>query len=296
MRTNFEDLRPEERRMILVASDEKYAELKNQTDWKKLLWVGLGPTGLLASQLVLQLGPLLGKSAAGSAYLATTWSSLAQRVREDHIFDILFAKGEIPIPHLSPREAAERFKFDLGHPEDGAGYLLNPCANDYYYLTALANERLAQEKLAVFMEIASALGAKRIELTSGEFSAKKGEGKIDSPLPKAAGQIGLNASFSKDGKVQRQVVMEYDQPKKSPEVPQKHAAWLAMDPTLRAMSVSRLDGQATRVTVHLGFGSTIDVGAEAAAKIADRGVNVGGKYRQVAEATWSFDVEFWPKR
>ncbi len=111
MRTNFEDLRPEERRMILVASDEKYAELKNQTDWKKLLWVGLGPTGLLASQFVLQLGPLLGKSAAGSAYLATTWSSLAQRVREDHIFDILFAKGEIPIPHLSPREAAERFKF-----------------------------------------------------------------------------------------------------------------------------------------------------------------------------------------
>lgn len=295
MRTNFENLRPEERRIILVASDEKYTELKNQTDWKKLLWLGLGPHAWVARQLLGALVPLIGKSAAGSEYLSETWNALAVRAQEDGAFNILFAKGEIPIPHLSPREAAERFKFDLGHPEDGAGYLLNPCANDYYYLTALANERLAQEKLAAFMEIASALGAKRIELTSGESSAKAGDGKIDSPLPKAAGQIGLNASFSKEGKVQRQVVMEYDQPKKPPEVPQKHAAWLAMDPTLRAMSVSRLDGQATRVTVHLGFGSTIDVGAEAAAKIADRGVNVGGKYRQVAEATWSFDVEFWPK-
>lgn len=296
MKIDFDSLGSDERRIILVASDAKYAELKGEIDWKKVLLFLLSPIPTGLPVYIKLIESMFGDNAVKSAYLSTTWAGLSARTEaKDSPFASLFRKGEIPIPHLALAEARERFKFDVAHPQDGTVYLLNPCRDDQYLLAAQANERLAQEKLAAFMQIASALGAKRLELKSGEVEETGAKAKVEGPLPKAAGQLGLSASFEKDGSVQRQVIMEYGKPKKAPAVPEKLAPWLNMDPTLRSMVETRLEGEALKAMVNLAFDDTIDVGADVTAKIAGRGLKVGGSYRSVARSRWCFEVEFWPK-
>lgn len=297
MKIDFDSLGSDERHIILVASDAKYAELKKEIDWKKVLFFLISPITVAEVALCMKLvESMFGEKAAKSTYLSTTWTGMAARSQaKDSPLAALFTKGEIPIPHLALPEARERFKFDVAHPQDGTVYLLNPCRDDQYLLAAQANERLAQEKLAAFMQLASALGAKRLELKSGEVEETSAKGKVEGPLPNAAGQLGLSASFEKDGSVQRQVIMEFGKPKKAPTVPEKLVPWLSMDPTLQSMADTRLDGEALKAMVNLAFDDTIDVGADVTAKIAGRGLKVGGTYRSVARSRWCFEVEFWPK-
>jgi len=303
MKIDFDRLEPQERRIVLVASDVKYDELVNEIDWRKVVLASMASplvvftNGLLGVPAATIASGLFGLAAKASGYLASTWSAMeVHKEREKRsLFRRIFTKGELPIPHLSPAEAARRFKFDVGGPEDGTAYLLNPCVPQHYMPLAMANERLAQEKLAAFMQIASALGARKIELASGESLESGAAGGADVPLPKAAGQIGLAATFSSGNLVKRRVLQEFGEPLVAPHVPEEFEPWLDMDPTLRATAKTRLAGNPKTLSASLEFGRIIDVTADLSAKIADRGISVGGKYREVASTRWSFEIEFWPK-
>lgn len=296
MKLDFDSISSDDRRIILVASDGKYAELKAKIDWKKLIAFAVAPF----STYIDLITSMFGDAAVQSSYLSTTWLGISARTQGQEspfakgIMD-LFAMGEIPIPHLDIAEARARFKFDLAHPQDGTVYLLNPCDEDHYVLAAQANERLAQEKLAAFMELASALGAKRLELIAGEVEATSAKGNAEARLPNAATQLGLDLSFANDGAVQRQVIMEFGKPRRAPVIPEKLEPWLDRDPTLRSMVQTRLAGEALKARVNLAFDETIDIEADVVAKFAGRGLKVGGTYRRVARSRWGFDVEFWPK-
>ncbi|MDY0059360.1 MAG: hypothetical protein RBU45_06080 [Myxococcota bacterium] len=330
MKVNFDKLRPEERRVILVASDAKYKELCGKVNWKAVaiagglvvVTVGLGyvlvkskgrrGSGLLsaptkpavpaapAAAVVASLAgvsALFGPEAANSTYLEPTWLAM-KRLGKWKIGQRLrgaFTKGMIPLPHLAPREAAERFCFDLGGPEDGSAYYLSPCVGNHYLPVAQANERIAQEKLAAYMQIASSLGAKSIEIVSGEVLSTKAKGEANVPLHETAAQIGLNASFATDGKVQRKVLQTFGKPRRAAHVPEAVKPWLDMDPSLRALVNTRLEGEALTTNISLTFGETVDAGADVSAKLEKFDVKVGGTYRRVADTSWSFDVEFWPK-
>ena len=297
MKEDFDQLDPESRRLILVASDAKYQELASQIDWMavtKGVLAALGGTYLAPIALIPSL---FGTSLAGSAYLAGTWAAF-KRVKSGESPD-LFAwakKGGIPIPHLSPSEASRRFRFDPGDPKDGAAYLLDPCIPDHYLAPAIANERLAQDKCGAFMQIAAALGAKKLELVSGESLATSAGGSVDAPLEEAAAQIGLGVGFDSDHKVIRQVFVEFDEPDRPPYLPSELQAWTNVDPSLRALVNMRLNARPRTAKVKLNFENTVDIDAKATAELEARKIGVGGKYRQVKASSWSFDVEFWPAR
>jgi len=208
----------------------------------------------------------------------------------------LLKKGEIPIPHLSPSEAIDRFSFDHGHPNEGTAYILHATNPNYYLLPSVANERLAQEKVAAFTRLVSALGGKRMELISAEMLEKGGKGKAGVPLPQAAAQVGIEASFSERGDVKRSVYSEFAEATKNPAVPDELASWLDVDPMFKSLASTRIDGELIKTKASLVIESCLDFGASAQAAINTFNVNVGGQYRKVAKSVWSFEIEFWPKK
>jgi hypothetical protein len=131
MRVDMSTVSPEQRRLILVASNDTYQALVSALDprkiYKEALW--------LPVWYAYPLRIAFGAATAESEYLSTLNLILAEK-RQAHqesktksIIKLLgrmggqirqhFAKGEIPIPHLPEREAAALFRFDVGHPKDG---------------------------------------------------------------------------------------------------------------------------------------------------------------------------------
>lgn len=298
MKTDFDRLAPEERRILLVASDEKYRALTTELDKRTLL----GLLGLLAAGGVTVLGAgaasVFLSKALGAAYKGLLRAPGDSQPRDlKSLVTGALTKGEILLPHLSPQEAAQRFRFDFGDPEDGAAYLANPLARDEYLRPAVANERLAQEKLSAFVRLTAALGAKRIVLVSADSEHRKAGGKASVPLPDLAAQIGIHATFESDGSATRQVFMELDPPRAAPSIPEGLDPWLKADPVLRALAETRMTARPRLARAALSFGETIDFGADAMAtlaKLAGRGVELGGTYRRVAKSTFSFEVEYYP--
>lgn len=282
MKCDFDLLVPAERGLILVASEEKYKELTSQVDWKRLSWLLLLPLGGVFT-------PLVASSLSGPA-LASLGVTKATRGLKT-----FFRKGEIPIPHLAPADAASRFKFDHGHPQDGTAYVQHATRTDYYLVPASANERLAQEKVSAFLELASALGAKKLELLSAEILEQHAKVKADVPLKEAAAQVGIEASFGASGGVNRMVYSEFGEPKQSPHVPDEISGWLDVDPMFRSLSNTRLDGELHKTKATLKIDSTLDYGASVLVSLSKFNVSVGGEYHKVARSVWSFEIEFWPK-
>jgi hypothetical protein len=297
MKVDFDRLSAEERRLVLVASDERYAALVRRGVQERLLALG---------KRFLPLAAFSPATALGVAGVTLVVRRLRERRPEqpdatsgDVVLapDALAARGEIPIPHLSPAEAARRFRFDHGLPHDGALYVLDPvvAARDRYLRAAVANERLAQEKVAAFVSIASSLGARRIEVVSASAERVGAGAKVRSPLPDTAAQIGLGVRVDAEGRVARQVLMELDPPKSSPEVREDLRAWLEVDPMLRALVDTRLAGSARTAAFSLQVADVLELDASLAAELEARGVSLGGAFRHVASSTWTFAIEWWPK-
>ncbi|MBK8259090.1 MAG: hypothetical protein IPK82_41340 [Polyangiaceae bacterium] len=298
MKVDFDRLAPEERRILLVASDDKYRDLVTQVDTKRLL-------GFLPLALAGGIG-LVGAGAATlflSQALGATYQGVLKGPKGDEPADLkgivtrVITKGEIVLPHLSPQEAVTRFNFDPGDLEDGAAYLASPFNRDHYLRPAVANERLAQEKMRAFVKLAASLGAKTIVLASVDSDEKKGGAKGNVPISQLAAQIGISATFDASGSANRQVYMEFDTPRQAPFVPDDLAHWLRADPMLRSLAETRLTARTKLARATLMFGDSLDFGADAMvtlAKLAGRGVDLGGTYKRVVRSTFSFEIEFYP--
>jgi hypothetical protein len=285
VKVDLDALAPEERRIILVASDDTYRRLTQQIDWKavaKMVAVRLMP-GLA---LVPIVSAVIGERLARNGYLLPTWTRpLSTPLRT----------GELPIPHVGPADAARRFRFD--HlPHDGAAYVLNPMRADHYVRPAEINERIAQEKLSAFLRLCAALGAEEVIVTSGETIDRDGGGRLSSPLPDAAGQIGLHATFRSASQVERGVVARFDAPKEQPHVPEDLRSFLAIDPIVEGMARSRLEHGLREQACTLTFNDAVDIGSEVCLALEGKGIDVGGRYRSLSASRWSFVVRFHERR
>jgi hypothetical protein len=251
----------------LVASDEKYAALTTEIHWKKALW--LLPGLFLPFYYALPL-------------LAIGKGELRKWVR----------RGEIPIPHLTPREAEKRFRFDYNHLTDGAAYIAHPVLPNYYLVPALANERLAQEKFAAFLVLTAALGAKKLEIISAEFSNKKQSGKLN--ITDEAARVGIDWSKTEKGITGRHVIRSFEKPGKSPYVPKDIEGWLDEDPIFRAVAKGRLDARIITDEIKLHFENRVAIDSSVTLGLGKVGISAGGESREVASCVYGFDIEYWP--
>jgi len=294
VKVDLDALAPEERRLLLVASDATYARLTESVDWKQVAKViGFAALGALLPPVALlpYASAVIGSAVARTQYFNPT---LARAIREGRdVRNVRFRVGELPIPHVPPGEAARRFQFDHGMPEDGAAYALNPVRGDHYVRLALINERMAAEKLAAFLRLCGALGAEEIAVTSGETLERQGRGGATTPLPDAAGQLGLHATFRSAHEVERAVVARFDRTGAPPHVPDDVRPWLSVDPLLEAMANARLHHGLREHACTLSFHDAVDVGAEACLALEGKGIDVGGRYHALTASRWSFAVRFF---
>jgi hypothetical protein len=158
--------------------------------------------------------------------------------------------------------------------------------------TSPSSERFIQEKVAAFVEIAASLGARQLVLVSASIDRRSAAGGAS--LSAAAAQAGLSAAFKDDNTIERQVMMEFPEPEREPEVPEHLGAWLMHDPILRAFANTRLRQRLSRAAVSLHMAESVALAAELAVMLPKQGIKVGGEYRRVHDSTWAFEVEFWP--
>jgi hypothetical protein len=269
MKQNFDDLSPIDRQFILIASDAKYNQLVNEIPWHKFLW--LLPALFFPYRFLLQFLP----------------------INIDQLRAAL-KRGEIPIPHLSPREAVDRFKFDYNHPNDGSVYIAHPVLPDHYLIPALANERLAQEKVSAFLDLTAALGAQKMEIVSAELLGqnKKGDLKISDE----AAKIGIEYSSSSNADLSRKAYREFKQPNKAPFIPSHVIKWLEEDSMFRSLAYARLKSNIMSDKIQLRIENRYSIASSITLGFEDLGIAAGGKSKEVCSSVFGFSIEYWQKK
>jgi hypothetical protein len=286
--TGFDKLPPEHRPLILVASDDEYRQLTARLNSAKTLaLLSVLPTSLTPASLT-PFAPLLQNSFIEPALAHCGVNDL-------HELCSCLRRAKVPFPRLSPAQASARFAFANGHPQDGMAYLRDPARPNRYLVPALANERLAQEKVAAFHDLASALGAQKLALLSGATVGENDQTASGPPLRRAAGQLGIHAQFDPTGNLEQQSYREFGRPPRGPYVPDHVRPWLATDPLLESLATSRINGNVLKSQVSLIVNDPIDIGEQTIEAIRSLHVAAGGRYQPVVHSVWSFAIEFWPK-
>lgn len=201
----------------------------------------------------------------------------------------------VPLILYAPSDAIRQFKFGVGQtPKSGCVYVQHPIFNDTYIPPEEFGRTLAREKEAAFRQLASALGAKELRLVNAKMHARKSFFSSNVSLPEAASQVGIKVSFDSAGALVRSVYSKFGIPRSPPRVPDDLQPWVEMDPDLRTMARDRTEGHLLEHQITLEFKEGFGVGADVAAKIAGRGMTVGGAYEALAHSIWHFEAEYWP--
>lgn len=280
-------IRAEERRILLVASEPKFKEIRQRLLLRSL--VNFNP---LTSEYWNPLEKLR------RAWRVSTASLRALQERGPNFRDAfwkILTEGELPAIHLSPEAAQRAFRFDVGHyPVDGTVYSQHPCFPNHYLLPAEFQVRVAREKVAAFKQLAAALGAKRMTLLTASTTDRRGLLGAKVSLQEAAAQIGMSAAISASDSVLEQCYAEFDDPGRSPFVPDELCSWVAMDANFRTMVANRTKARQRIDRVCLEVRETAGLTAEATARLAGKGLELGGKYQKLAHSIWSYEIEYWP--
>jgi len=287
MSINPNSIPAEERRILLVASMPKLKEIQQR----------------LLLRSIVNISPLDWENRNPLKVFRRAWkvsSASWKALREggpnawDTFWKIIIEE-ELPAIHLSPEVAQRAFRFDVGHyPVDGTVYSQHPCFPDYYLLPAEFQVRVAREKVAAFKQLAAALGAKRMTLLTASTTDRRGFLGAKSSLQEAAAQIGMSATISASDSVSEQSYAEFDDPCRSPFIPEELSGWVAMDANFRTMAANRTNARQRIDRVSLEVRETAGITAEAAARLAGKGLELGGKYQKLAHSIWSYEIEYWP--
>ncbi|MBK9032266.1 MAG: hypothetical protein IPL61_13285 [Myxococcales bacterium] len=203
-------------------------------------------------------------------------------------------RNSLGVDRVDLPTARRAFRFDIGHPVDGQVYLRHPCRLDYYLVPAHANERMAQEKLAAFTQIAAALGARRVELVSAVMTKGTQEGKLSIPVLAKTLGLGLSADVVREGEVTRHVHAEFNEPTKPPSFPAELRAWLEGDPILNGLVAIRMNERPIHCKVVLSISDVFEGGGKVDLELGKMGLGIGVSAGSVGRSTWSFNIEFWP--
>ena len=297
------DSKMENSQLILIADDAKLIEIvdksKNNLNFSNI--ISNAPNILLSVLLPNVTNILKTVDSAGFAYLLNKKINKPNKQSKIDLRNnlIKYIANELdlssPLKVISPEET-NTLNLTFGEiARNGSFYIKHPIITNVYIPFSTYSETLLKEKEAAFRSLASSLGAKTINLVDAKFYDAKGTiiAKADI-AEKISANLGIRANFEKDGKLQRAVFCEYGKPRHEPKIPDDIKKWVEIDPDLRLMARDRLEGHLIRNTVKLSFDEKSVSNANLAAKIADRGLDIGGGYQKSNSSIWFFEVEYYP--
>lgn len=286
--------------LILVADKQKLLELAkgSKIEFDKKLFIQIS---LATATIVSKFNPIaaLITTVAATAYNFGKSSTVVEE--EEFLLERILEKiqNELAlssqISYVTPSNASS-LKLGIGDkPTNGSFYIKHPLLEDFYIRPSEYELTLAREKEAAFRSLASCLGAKSITLLDAKLIDSSGKIKLNSKtMQSVSSNIGISASFDKNGVVSREVYSEFGLPRKEPYIPAELKLWTEFDPDLRTMARDRLDGHLIKHRISLRFMDNFSGGGKIAAEIANKGLDIGGKIAKNLSSVWIFEVEYYP--
>lgn len=199
------------------------------------------------------------------------------------------------VAHL-PLSEANSISLGMGElAKNNSFYISHPIKPNIFVPLQSYNKLLAKEKNNVFMELAAALGAKTICLETASYCTSEGKIETDfNVLEQVAMDIGINASFKKDGSIKGEYDSSFDKPKRTPLVPPHLQKWIDIDSDLSLMVTHRLNNGLRSHRISLQFNDSLEGAAKVAAKLTgtDKGASFKSSASKSVSSTWVFKVEY----
>lgn len=193
---------------------------------------------------------------------------------------------------VTPDEARRRF--DLGGlPRDHHVYVRDPLDHSgrRYLIAASAATDVLHRKIASFLEVATYLGARRIELRNVEVRARGGGATVG--LDVLAQQVGFRGRVASESDHRISVVLDLAPSRRRPEVPAGLVPFVDREPMLKSMAVAAERGVATRFEVVIETREALAIEAHLEGlQWANAGVSLGGDLKRVDTTQWEFVVHF----
>lgn len=256
-----------DRRIVLVASEQKMVEMGEQIDWKK--------------SLISLITPF------------SSNSTFIENLSKGRVSYLIFKKNP---PALEINTARRKFKFPLQHPIDGVMYSSCDVQPDLYFPLAGFHDYFFESKVNALIELCSSLNAKEIKVIYAEEDSidvtTKFKGK-NIPTPKGLGNIGVDTSFTSAQSSEGDIFYSFGKPTK--DIMEFQSPWLETEPSWITLQNVRLNGDAEHHIVNFSQTDEVGITADLAADLNQIGVNIGGTYNKLVKRKFKFQVEFWPK-
>ncbi|MBE9114340.1 hypothetical protein IQ249_00365 [Lusitaniella coriacea LEGE 07157] len=173
-------------------------------------------------------------------------------------------------------------------------YATHPRQSDFLLPLAEFHSYLLQDKRGKFVRLASALGAKKIELIDSKIASRDAGVGISIPEPTTMSTIGGEIKATNKTKVNFSLAAAFDSPTNMPTIPQ-NLRWFSQEPLWQAMAEARVKHWVNRFKVSFTYAQNFGITANLEAKISDFGLQSGGSFSSMQKIEQEYLVEFFSK-
>lgn len=267
-----------DRRLVIIASERRAAELSSEIDWKinylKDLPLASSPAVLAATGVVFE-DPII--------YLIRILLAWLKKRRH------------IPYPVLELKTARDQFTFPINHPTDGGVYASCDSEPKLYVPLSAFHRYMYEAKMSAFHLLCANLGVKSCRVVYAEEEGKEVTGKFGvSGIPTQGGPVSgkVEAGRSKRETESASLLIQLPRPVSPPVT--TVSGWMNGEPTWAMMQTLRLERNLEHYTAEFDYTSDMGVNGSVAAKVMGIGLDIGGRFEEIKTRKWRFDVEFWP--
>jgi len=205
------------------------------------------------------------------------------------------AEADLSIQWLPLERARGLYDFSGGGPIPGTLYVREPLPSRWYHPAGDYEEAVALRRLALFGEVAAALGAKKIALRGVRCIYATGEESVLRRECEVAARLGLPCS---DGGV-HVLWRRYGRPRAPAHVPDRWSAELQRVVALQSLCEARLRQNLDKSLVTLLVGGELPIDRGLFGRFIASGLQLGVGHLNDAgggliRTALTFDVHFWP--
>jgi RNA polymerase subunit RPABC4/transcription elongation factor Spt4 len=186
-------------------------------------------------------------------------------------------------------KALELFHFPPNHPIANTAYAMADVYPDSYVPLSGFHEYYKLRKHQAFTELCAALGAKEIDIESAVINDQTLD--VYGDISSVISNLGLGINAHENSETGMKVAFRFAE--SNNEIRDYDSPWLQTEPSWMAMNNMRRKSHLAELGADFNYTDEMGVNANAAAKFAKMGVNIGGKFTEMTKIHLSYHVVFW---
>lgn len=263
-----------ERQFIVVDSDDAVAALRRTESADSTS--GVAAEVIEAASKAATPGNLAASVAGGAVYAAAYLWKARKRAHREHL----------PLLVVSTSQAAS-LTFPYGPPLARVVYVGDPGIAGKYYPVSGFHRYMFQAKVAEAQKLLIGLGATEISIEYVEGFGREAGGDLAVAGSEDAGG-GSHATSNRRSRAESTMRLA---PTKPPHIPDG-LVWFSSEPLWRAVADARLESGLLSYSLEVNYTEDFGINANLNAKIANVGLEAGGKFQECRATTWRLNVTF----